>query len=207
MKVRWNDMSWYSKEQRNERYQKVFQITQDSAVARRYRDFGQERYKQELSKLKRIKKRTKAPQLTPRQIAYWKTRKRKEAYAIRLGYTPEEARKVSWRSIPNISKKAPSISKGDDTRLTYGKTLSKQQRKASWINWAKAEKYPEQIRQLVESINMDLGFDPNAKYGWAIAYYAYKDNKSIEEIMKQYQPLDFSGERYEDIIRSARFEM
>ena len=119
---------------------------------------------------------------------------------IELGVEPQVAKKLK-------TKKAVKV---DDVVLKqrikiYGKKTP-DDRKAQWKEWVKTidengkNAIPPKIKELASQINriaLDrYSSDDNARYGYAVVYYAYVRQMSIEDVMDVIRPERFSGDIY-----------
>lgn len=56
--------------------------------------------------------------------------------------------------------------------------------KAKWRQFAQKQNFPDSILNLAYGINQQEGFDMNAHYGWAVAYYHFVYGLSIDMILE-----------------------
>ena len=120
-----------------------------------------------------------------------------------LGYKPEVAKKLKYepisRNIGGISKVFLSIP------LKAPAPKHKEARKEKWAYWARGEVdsnnkwhslMPKWVEKIAESINESTKLpdgtklDATDKYGYAVLFYAYIENKPIDEIIDQFNFLD-----------------
>lgn len=75
---------------------------------------------------------------------------------------------------------------------------SKKERNASWTRFSEKEEkeMPKEFKQLSQKINIQRGYDPNDSYGFAVIFYAFTLDKSIEEIEALMVRDKFDGDIY-----------
>ena len=180
------------------RYAVVRNVTGDSTLDRKASQWSNERIQREFGVVVR-----KAPL---RPVAKTKTAQRTYRYYkqyLELGYTPEVARKLKNKKplpiqiVKSFSKEVPS---------KFNKT-TKQDRKDQWSTWVKTinkngkNAIPTEFKQYAAAINKfalsEFASDDNARYGYAVMYYAYVNQMSIEEVMDVLRPERFDGDIYQ----------
>ena len=119
---------------------------------------------------------------------------------VEAGYDVEQARKLKTK---RFEKLEDVVLKQKVKR--FGKTTVAD-RKEQWRTWTstKAENgknaIPQEIKDLATRINhiaLDrYSTDDNARYGYAVAYYAYVNQMSVEDVMDVIRPERFSGDIY-----------
>ena len=118
-----------------------------------------------------------------------------------LGYKPEVAKKLKYQPIKELGGK---LGIGFvSTAFNQPAPKTKASRKDRWKKWAEKDAIPEYIKKLAYQIN-DTTKLPNGrkldiddKYGFAICYYAYIENKPINEIIDQMQLDRNDGDIYQ----------
>jgi len=122
---------------------------------------------------------------------------------IEAGYEVEQARKLK---VKRFEKLEDVVLKKRVKR--YGKKTDTD-RKEQWRYWVshfievdgkKINLIPQEIKDLASQINhiaLDrYGTDDNARYGYAVAYYAFVRQMSIADVMDVIRPERFSGDIY-----------
>ena len=72
------------------------------------------------------------------------------------------------------------------------------QRKDTWSRFSEkdAKDMPKELNTLSEQINIKNGFDPNASYGYAVVFYSFIQDKSIDQIEELMVKDRFDGDIY-----------
>lgn len=111
---------------------------------------------------------TEVPIKTKTELRKIKRAKRRKE-ARDLGYTPDEAdylRGVSdekWKDL--VDKRVVVDSQGRIDR---------------WSSMSRRKKFEQRIIEGCEEINLEAGYDPNSRYGWAVYYYWYTQGGNID---------------------------
>lgn len=170
-------------------YRNVRNYTGDVELARKARSWSDEKIFNELG-IKLNKRVPKLVEYTPETYKRRQTEIQKFKIAIVRGYTPQEAytlKRKSYKQIePQRSVMFPSHSN------------TKANKRKIWQSWAKEDDYPQYIKEAVRRVNQLNGFNrtKNPKtgkwdepdYGWAVVYYAYYYNITIDEAMQRLRP-------------------
>lgn len=128
-------------------------------------------------------------------------------------YTTEDTKQIQELVKARLSQK--SINASLDSNYESGlpftnlrkdipKKVQKESRLANWKKWASNNHlYPRQVVKLARQINKENNLPRDAKYGYAIAYYAYIGFKDPMVVAKEYKPIDYKGERYIEVRRTS----
>lgn len=177
------------------RYAVVRNATGDTALARKASQWSNERIEREFgvtvrkTELRPIEDTKKAQ----RQYLNYKR-------YIELGFEPKQARNAK-RTKP---EKLEDVTLKQRIKL-FGKKTP-QDRKAQWKEWVRTidengkNAIPQNINYLATQINhiaLDrYATDDNARYGYAVVYYAYVNQMRIGDVMDVIRPERFSGDIY-----------
>jgi hypothetical protein len=177
------------------RYAVVRNATGDTALARKASQWSNKRIEREFGVSVR-KTELRPVEDTKRQQRKYLNYKR----YVELGFEPKEAKKLKTKRPERIK---------DITLKTKIKTYGKKtmdDRKEQWREWCKTKDengknaIPPQLKELATRINniaLDrYASDDNARYGYAVVYYAYVRQMSIEDVMDVIRPERFSGDIY-----------
>ena len=183
-------------ERERRRYIAVRNRTYDTALARKARGWSDDRILETFGI--RVPQRT--PELKPlptgKQLA-----QRKQQATLRIakfnaarsqGATIERAKRLknrSWATIRNETSIEPK------PREKFTST-TRENRMDQWSSWSRRGNYPPQIKQRVKEINREAGFDDNARYGWAVMFYSYIENESIDKWKDLLQADPHDGDKY-----------
>jgi len=113
---------------------------------------------------------------------------RKYQIAEEYNFTPAEAKNLMNRSFTDINtygnfKKLQT----DTTHNTI--TLRKQ----AWSRFSsKNGELPQEVIDIAELVNKSKNFDDNASYGYAVAFYAFVENKYIDDVIKDVESDKFT---------------
>lgn len=89
-------------------------------------------------------------------------------------------------------------------RKDIPKKVQKEGRLANWKKWASNNNlYPRQIVKLARQYNRENKLDKDAKYGYAVCYYAYIGFKDPDLMAKELKPIDYKGELYINVRRTS----
>lgn len=75
---------------------------------------------------------------------------------------------------------------------------SRKERNETWTQFSEKEEkeMPKEFKQLSQKINIKRGYDPNDSYGYAVIFYAFTLDASIEEIEALMVRDKFDGDIY-----------
>lgn len=75
---------------------------------------------------------------------------------------------------------------------------TKKERNASWTKFSEKEEkeMPKEFKDLSQKINIKRGYDPNDSYGYAVIFYAFTLDASIEEVEALMVRDRFDGDIY-----------
>lgn len=181
-------------EKRRYKYAIIINATSDSKQAIIDRDLADDKF---IKKYGYAIRKTEIRAADKR--AYTKRTYQRYDDLIKIGYKPEIAFKLKYRprkeTIGGIEQKT-NISK------PFGANIppiakAKPNRREQWRKWAKAEKYPEHIENIAYAINSAENLDANDRYGFAVCYYAYVENESIEDIIDRIKVDRWDGDIYQ----------
>lgn len=177
------------------RYAVVRNATGDTSLARKASQWSNERIEREFGVTVRkteLRPIEDTKQAQKRYLNY-------KAY-IELGYEPKEAKKLKQK---RATKVVDSILRKRVKR--YGK-IEVTDRKKQWKEWVKTidengkNAIPKEIKELASQVNrialQKYASDDNARYGYAVMYYAYVRQMTIQEVMDVIRPERFSGDIY-----------
>lgn len=71
-----------------------------------------------------------------------------------------------------------------------------------WSNWARMENYPDEFVEIVKDINLQNNLKKDDSFGWAVLYYMYIHNLSLEYVLNYLTPSRLIGDWYEDDLRA-----
>lgn len=198
--------------QQKRTYRFVRNYTGNAKLAKKLSTWSAERIYKEygiyvgkrLPKLKSVTKTQK--KIRDEKIQAW-------IYSYQLGYNLKQREAIKKKRKPLdyivdiepeiesepliVDYEAPEIEfYGDEF---YNGDSSKSNRK-KWSEWSKKENdYPDFIKNVVEKINKEMGFDSQSSYGYAAAYYMFTENLTEAEVLKFLKPDRFSnGDIYVD---------
>lgn len=182
------------------RYAVVRNATGDTALARKASQWSNERIEREFgvtvrkTELRPIEDTKKAQ----RQYLNYKR-------YIELGFEPKQARKLKRFKPGNIENDIIAFTLRKTRIKNYGKN-SLSGRKQQWKEWVRTidengkNAIPQNINYLATQINhiaLDrYATDDNARYGYAVVYYAYVNQMRIGDVMDVIRPERFSGDIY-----------
>ena len=151
-----------------------------SEFARRARYWSESRFRQEIANLRRNQ------------------RVRERYSRLRAaGATSQQARKQS------MSRTRTQESIQELRRPVPTPKPQREDREEKWTEWAQNEKYPRFIEEQVKKVNRNLGYDPDAKFGWSFIYYKYVYNLSEEFLMDNLQVYDRFGDFYRNLVQQT----
>ena len=149
-----------------------------SGFARKARYWSESRFRSEIAKLRRN-------QMLRQRYSKLRT----------LGVSSKQARK-SYRNKKSYQGIVESLKKTSVETVSEG---SQENRENKWANWA-SDGYPSWISVRVKKINDSMGYDNDAKFGWAYIYYQYVYNLSDEFLRDNLQVYDRFGDFYRNLI-------
>lgn len=178
-------------ERERRRYRVVVNATGDVKLARQLRarsdQFIYENYgikvTKTIPKIREVSKETRyKKQLQARKVRY----------AIERGVPVEQAIKLKKTSFNEIEKRAryyTPVNPPKSVRISKPESTRKD-RIEHWREWSKKENkegFPMFIKRQAERINLKMGFDVNAKYGYTVMFYSYIEKESISKWLKLIQ--------------------
>lgn len=198
MKATYNDKRRY-------KYAIIKNATGDTELAKRDRSLGDQAFEEKYGfQVRKTEIKKDESQIKRTQYVY----KRYE-YLRSIGYKPETARKLKYKPIKEVAGQI----KPRNISVAFNRPIesTKDKRKEQWKKWAEGyvtpqgtwkSNMPEWVEKMAEQINRDTkladgtDLDETARYGYAICYYAYIENKSIDEIRDQFKLDSFDGDIY-----------
>lgn len=183
-------------ERERRRYIAVRNATLDPSLARKARGWSDDRILETLGvrvpkKIPKLKDLPKGNKLLQRQLVAQR-KIAKYQYARTRGATIERAKTLktaSWERVREQTQVKP------DTRKRYT-AEERENRMDKWSEWSRRNNFPPSIKKMVYQINREAGFDPNAKYGWAVMFYSYIENEAIDKWTEQLEPDPHDGDKY-----------
>lgn len=150
------------KQKRDIRYAVVRNATYDPELAKQARDWSDKRIYETFG--------VRVPSTTPKLKDIKPSRKRQAQLRQEkldelkeMGVSIEKANQLKYKSWEAIAFKYPTSN-----------VLNKR-RKKRWSEWSKkGGKFPPYIKNMTRQVNLNRGFDENARYGWAVIYEAYR---------------------------------
>ena len=179
------------------KYATVMNYMGDHKLAREARDWSNFRILQTYG-LKVGKRTPKIKPLGKRAKANRRIELKKYLMALESGYSLDEAKEIKKETYSTIIAKAP-----ENTLYKY-KIKGRKNRRDVWADWSKQdmENMPTEVIDLAENINISKGYDPNAKYGFAVVFYSYTENDPLSFWIKQLKPDIFmEGDLYRNMKR------
>jgi hypothetical protein len=157
-------------EQRKLKYAVVRNYTLDAKLANQARDWSWSKINNELG----LSKTTTKPRLTPIPIKV----------------------KTYLDKTKDYRKYLENENKIENYKFTLKQT--QKERNETWTKFSEKDEkdLPKELKQLSQGINVKRGYDPNDSYGYAVIFYAFTLNKSIEEIEALMTRDRFDGDIY-----------
>lgn len=205
---------------RKQKYRYIVNLTGSSDIARLGREWSYERINStfglkidELSRLPRIK------ELTNRQkrVRFYKFNaiidSPRELIPPRFKIVKNKSRIKLKSKKRKKTKKVKKLKSDKDIKVSYDDLLesetlirdsdvdlyaSSSSRAKSWANWSRDDFYPPIIHQMASKSNKEAGKDENDRYGWAVAYYMFTEEMSMEDVTKLVTPSLVTDDFYSD---------
>ena len=164
--------------EKKRKYRAVVNATGDVQLARTYSRRSATRIAYELGII--------VPDKTPRLVAESTRLKRRQEvidYLQKTAYIERVRR--TWmppvavkRTLPEPDREPIDIDFDDESgRKRAPKTEDipdvNEEKRDQWIRWNTEKNYPDKMQDEVQAINKSMGFDDNARYGWAIRYFMH----------------------------------
>jgi len=156
------------KQARELKYAYIRNFTMDAKIARQARDWSWKRIESELG-LQKVEQR---PRLKP-------IPKRVDTYLDRT------------RGYREYLQKENKIEK-----FRFTMKQSKKDRISTWKEFSIKDKFPDEFETLSHRLNKQRGYDITDSYGFAVVFYAFTEDKSIEEIESLMVADKFDGNIY-----------
>ena len=168
-------------EKRKIRYNTVYNATGNVKLAQQARDWSDSRIVSNYgvtvgNKIPPIKK------LSDKQIKERQRYLSTYQYAVSLGFESEEARILKYGSKRSIRLEQQYKS---PRKLSWSvaKSLPEKNRRINlWREWSSDKNYPPSVIQMTRRLNIQNNFNHKASYGFAVAFYAFIEQSSIEEV-------------------------
>jgi len=164
--------------EKKRKYRAVVNATGDVKLARTYSRRSSTRIAYELGII--------VPDKTPRLVAESTRLKRRQEvidYLQKTAYIERVRR--TWmppvgvkRTLPEPEREPIDIDFDDESgrkRAPKSEAIPdvNEDKRDQWIRWNTEKNYPDKMQDEVHAINKSMGFDENARYGWAIRYFMY----------------------------------
>lgn len=192
--------AYWSNAARKKRYEEIYQLSNDSKLAAKARDYGIKRYREELSELKKQVRTRTTLSTKPRNV------KRRMRYAEfrEQGLTPTEARE--YASSNRKYQQGKAILKYELTNVKeesasrffsqYYRPTGINNRKAIWGGWVSNRTLPKDVIEWAQTLNRRVGFNDNAGYGYGVMgnYFIY--GETIQHWERVLEPDPYVPEKY-----------
>jgi len=163
------------------RYRAIVNATGDSKLANNYRNRSDEHILMDLG--------IKVPSRTPRRLPKPKQGQKLDKIILYIERTQRVEKKFRRPWMPPIIT-GPDVIEVDDKSdrgrgIKYGPREEDippvdEEKRRQWIKWNSDKDYPQDFIDKAEKINTDANFDPKARYGWAILYFMYVYDVSLD---------------------------
>lgn len=196
-------------------YAIVRNITADTMLARRVRDWSAERIlielginvkeththdaKKHLTSFNTLDKRTKQKQVVSNKMLYLQKKKIEDETLIN---------KLKYKTYREIKQELEYIKRYKVKTKVSLHPNEKEARINQWGEWSKRigknryDTYPFSIKQQAMMINKEHGLDIYAPYGFAMVFYSFTSNKPVEQFIRKYTYDPHTGE-YREVEKKA----
>lgn len=196
-------------QQEAKRYASVRNATADIDLARQARKWSDKRIKEELGvivpKYKKIVPLKPIP-TDPKVIKRKQRRLNKYQYGRSIGLDYDEATKLKQNAKKRIKSTKDYIDQRELDLNIAKLPQTRQGRLELWREWAREESLPPKIHKIAREINRTTTnkegrLDDTDRYGYAVAFYAFIENESYDNMREKIKVNRYDGNRYEDHLK------
>jgi len=179
------------------RYRIVRNAYADPAIARKARGWSDERIERELG-LKVTKSIPKLQTYDGPTVQRKREEYKRFEYARSIGVESKKARELRRRKTDRSARKE----RWRDWCREEQRIREKRKEFRGYVRTFEDGGFPESIREDAISLNRSTGtkdhnvFDEDARYGWAVRYWAYVNGWSMEYALSRIVPDDYIGDWY-----------